>query len=344
MTTILLTGATGTFGHAVLPLVIKNPGFSKVIVLSRDECKQHHFRAELGDPPQVRWMLGDIRDRDRLSLAFKGVDYVVHIAALKHVPAAEYNPTESIATNVLGSQNVARAAIDAGVKKVIGLSSDKACDPTTLYGATKLCMERIFLAFNALSPGATRFSLVRYGNVIGSRGSFVETLQRLRAEGAKTFPLRSLESTRFWMRAEDAARFVLDRLADMNGSEVFVPKLTSSTALSFARQYLPDATPEIVGIPRGEKIHETLISSEEWQYTDDLGTHFRILPNGQRHAPPAGISKYASNENPFQSPDPQDNGGAAGGEEGVDLRTSMPGRGEFLRSVRAPVHRGDRIS
>lgn len=340
MTVLWIAGGTGTFGHAFTPAALASGIYEKVIIFSRDEDKQFRMRNLLGDDPRLRWHIGDVRDRDRLLLSLRGVDVGVFAAALKHVPSGESNPEEHIKTNILGALNVARAAQDCGVKKLLAISSDKAVEPINLYGATKMCMEKALIAYNALSR--TRISVVRYGNVLGSRGSFIETLERLQKEGAKTFQLRSAESTRFWMEAKDAAQFVLDRLKDMRGEEIFVPRLPSSTALSFARKYLPDATPEIVGIPRGEKIHETLISSEEWQYTDDLGGYFRILPNGQRHAPPAGISSYRSNENTFQSIDSQDDGGAALGGQGMGDSASLPGRGEFLRRVRAPVHRGDR--
>lgn len=338
MTSLLVTGGTGSFGHAFIPQALSSGRFSRIAILSRDEHKQHEFRRELGDDPRLRWFIGDVRDKDRLVLAFRDVDAVVHGAALKHVISGEYNPLEHIATNIMGAQNVVRAAIDVGVSKVLALSSDKACEPINLYGATKMAMEKLLIASNALAPGRTAFSFVRYGNVIGSRGSFVELLKKLQADGAKSFPLRSAESTRFWMTVSEAAQFVLDRLFDMQGGEGFVPKLPSSTALDFARKYLPDAEPKIVGLPRGEKVHETLISQEEWEYTEDMGTYFRILPNGPRHAPPAGLTKYASNENPFQQNDAQDDGGATPGGKGMDNGSSMPDRGEFLRRVRTALH------
>jgi UDP-N-acetylglucosamine 4,6-dehydratase len=296
---LLITGGTGTFGKAFLPTALDAGIFERIAIYSRDEDKQFRLRRELNDDPRLRWFIGDIRDRDRLVLALRGVDVVVHAAALKHVIAAEYNPTEAVATNIGGAQNLVRAAIDADVQKVIALSTDKAVEPINLYGATKMCMEKILMASNVLAPGRTAFSCVRYGNVLGSRGSFIETLKRLRDEGAKSFPLRSIESTRFWMEPEDAAQFVLDRLLEMQGSEIFVPKLPSSTAYEFAKMYLPDATPEIVGVPRGEKIHEILISHEEWGFTDDEGSHYTIRPNGPRKPIKTGI--YASNQNPFNA-------------------------------------------
>lgn len=272
--------------------------FERIAIYSRDEDKQFRFRRELKDDKRLRWFIGDVRDRDRLVLALRGVDVVVHAAALKHVVSGEYNPFEFVNTNIIGAQNLVRACIDAGVQKVLAISTDKAVEPINLYGATKMCMEKIFMASNVLAPGRTAFSCVRYGNVLGSRGSFIETLKKLRDEGAKTFPLRSKESTRFWMEPEHAAQFVLDRLLEMQGGEIYVPKLPSSTAYEFARKYLPEAEPEIVGVPRGEKIHEVLISQEEWWFTEDEGSHYTIRPNGPR-SNRTGI--YASNNNPHSN-------------------------------------------
>lgn len=280
MSSILITGSTGTLGKALLPVALASNKFKRVIVYSRDEAKQHYMQQEYAGESRLRWFIGDIRDGSRLEMALEGVEYVVHASALKHVPSGEKNPHEHVLTNVMGAQNLALAARKVGVKKVLAVSTDKAVEPTTLYGATKLCMERLLLASNNL--GKTRFACARYGNVLGSRGSFIETLKRLQAEGAKTFPLRCAESTRFWIEAEAAAKFVLDRLEDMQGGEVFVPKLPSSTALSFARQFLPDAQPVHEPLPVGEKIHETLISSNESQYTETLPDYFIIRPHSER--------------------------------------------------------------
>lgn len=277
---LLCTGATGTFGRAFIPVALESGRYDRIAIYSRDEDKQFRMRRELHDDPRLRWFIGDVRDKCRLTLAMRGVDHVVHAAALKHVPSGEYNPTEHLRTNVFGGQNVCLAAIDAGVGRVMGVSTDKAVEPTTLYGATKLCMERTFVAANAL--GRTRFSCVRYGNVLGSRGSFLETLHALKAAGSKTFPLRSAESTRFWLKAEDAARFVVDRIWDMLGAEIFVPRLPSSTALQFAKEILPDAEPIMEPMPPGEKIHETLISVNESQLVEERPTYFVIRPHGPR--------------------------------------------------------------
>jgi len=278
---LLLSGGTGTFGRAFIPVALASPSVERLAIYSRDEAKQHELQLQYANEKRLRWLIGDVRDYDRLRFALEGVDAVVHAAALKHVPSGEKNPFEHVKTNILGSQNVAMAAATAGVAKVLAISSDKAVEPINLYGSTKMAMERLMIASNGLGR-VTKFSCVRYGNVIGSRGSFVELLKDLAAKGAKTFPLRSIESTRFWMNAEDAAWFVWRRLQDMQGGEIFVPKLPSSTALEFARRYLPDAEPEIVGVPSGEKIHETLISEAESQYVVRRGNFFEIHPRGQR--------------------------------------------------------------
>lgn len=226
MKSVLLSGGTGTFGRAMLPILLKQ-GVERIAVYTRDEDKQFRLRRDLGDPPEIRWFIGDVRDKERLRMALRGVDAVIHAAALKHVPAGEYNPGEHVKTNIGGAQNLVECAIELGVPRVLALSTDKAVNPINLYGATKLCAERIFVASNALGAGKTIFSLVRYGNVLGSRGSFLETLRHLVASGATSYDLRSRESTRFWIQVEDAARFVWDRLQDMRGGEVFVPKMSA---------------------------------------------------------------------------------------------------------------------
>lgn len=339
---LLVTGGTGTFGNAFIPEALKSNDFERIAIYSRDEHKQFEMRTRLGDEPRLRWFIGDVRDIDRLQFAMRGISHVVHAAALKHVPSGEYNPFEHVKTNVLGAQNVVMAAINAEVSKVMAVSTDKAVEPINLYGATKLCMERIFMASNALAPGRTAFSCVRYGNVMGSRGSFVETLKRLQAEGAKTFPLRNMESTRFWLEASAAARFVLDRMKRMSGSEIFVPKLPSSTALEFARRYLPDAEPEIVGVPPGEKIHETLISNAEAGYVIERDDFYIILPRGQRTEHAQIV--YTSDRNPWNAHEAALYGGA-----GLLCGTVRQGetagtRQDLLRRVREDRERWNRKS
>jgi UDP-N-acetylglucosamine 4,6-dehydratase/5-epimerase len=279
---LLGTGFTGTFGRAFLPVALKSGAFRKIAIYSRDEAKQHELQLQYANEPRLRFLIGDVRDLERLKFAMEGISHVVHAAALKHVPSGERNPFEHVKTNILGSQNVAMAAALAGVEKVLAISSDKAVEPINLYGATKMAMERLMIASNSLGR-QTKYSCVRYGNVIGSRGSFVELLKDLAKKKAKTLPLRSAESTRFWMSPEDAAAFVLHRLAEMQGGEIFVPILPSSTALEFARRYLPDAEPLIVGVPPGEKIHETLISEAESQYVVERGNFYVIHPASARN-------------------------------------------------------------
>jgi UDP-N-acetylglucosamine 4,6-dehydratase/5-epimerase len=278
---LLITGGTGTFGNAFIPEALACGRYDRIAIYSRDETKQHYMQQRWECEKRLRWLIGDVRDYDRLRFALEGVDHVVQAAALKHVPSGERNPMEHINTNVLGSQNIVMAAATVGVAKVMAVSTDKAVEPINLYGATKLCMERLFMAANNLGR-QTLFSACRYGNVIGSRGSFIETLEKLRDEGARIYPLRSPDSTRFWIRPAAAARFVLDRLDGMKGGEIFVPKMVSSTVVDFARSIFPNGTPEIVGVPGGEKIHETLVSEAESQHTTDCGAYYEIRPRGPR--------------------------------------------------------------
>ncbi len=282
---VLLTGGTGTFGHATVPVLLDSK-VARVAIYSRDEDKQFRMRRELDDDNRMRWFIGDVRDKERLRMAMRGVDAVIHAAALKHVPAGEYNPTEHVKTNVGGAQNIVECAIECGVPKFLALSTDKAVNPINLYGATKLCAERIFVASNSLGAGKTHFSLVRYGNVLGSRGSFLETLRHLVASGATSYELRSRESTRFWIQAEEAARFVWDRLQDMRGGEIFIPKMSAMRIEEFAALHAPGLKARIVGVPTGEKIHETLISKEESQFLGQTPHHYIIRPLGERHDSP----------------------------------------------------------
>jgi UDP-N-acetylglucosamine 4,6-dehydratase/5-epimerase len=285
MTSLLITGATGTFGRAAIPLALKS-GYERICIFSRDEAKQHELRLQYASESRLRWFIGDVRDKERLKMALRGVTHVIHAAALKHVIAGEYSPGEFVKTNVGGAQNLVEAAIESHVSQVIALSTDKAVNPINLYGATKLCAERIFLASNVLDPHGCRFSVTRYGNVVGSRGSFVELLYKLRYSGATRYPLRSAESTRFWISPEDAASFVLRRLQGMEGGEVFVPKMPSSLVTAFAQEHFPGGIPDIVGVPAGEKIHEILITPEESQYTTEYETFFAIRPYGPRQEKP----------------------------------------------------------
>ncbi len=264
--TILITGGTGSFGKTFVRYVLSHYKPKKVIILSRDEFKQWQMSKEFPEDrfPQLRFFLGDIRDKDRLRLAFDGVDYVVHAAALKHVPILEYNPFEAVKTNIIGAQNIIETAIEKGVKKVIALSTDKAVSPVNLYGATKLTMEKLFIAGNAYAGAKdTSFAIVRYGNVVGSRGSVVQLFLKLISEGCKELPITDKRMTRFWITLEEGVRLVLFALESSQGGEVFVPKIPSVRVVDLAKALCPDCSYKIIGIRPGEKLHESLIAEDE---------------------------------------------------------------------------------
>jgi UDP-N-acetylglucosamine 4,6-dehydratase len=283
--TVLVTGGTGSFGKRFVHAALTRHAPKKLIILSRDELKQFEMRQELtetlpADKVQaLRFFLGDVRDRDRLELAFRGADVVIHAAALKQVPAAEYNPSECIHTNVLGAENVVRACLHNRVQRVIALSTDKACSPINLYGATKLASDKVFVAANNLSGDiGTRFSVVRYGNVAGSRGSVGPFFRKLLATGAKELPITDERMTRFWITLDQGVNFVLSCLELMRGGEIFVPKIPASTIMDFAKALAPDVPTRIVGIRPGEKLHEAMISVDDARLTVDLGDRYAIEP------------------------------------------------------------------
>jgi len=265
--TILVTGGTGSFGKCFIKHILDKFNPSKVIVYSRDELKQHNMQAEEGfTDPRLRFFIGDIRDHRRLDRAFKGVDYVVHAAALKQVPACEYNPIEPIKTNINGAENIINAAIDNGVKRVIALSTDKATNPTNLYGATKLVMEKLFVQANAYSGlGGTSFSCVRYGNVIASRGSVIPLFMKQRETGKIT--LTDERMTRFLIKLEEGVDFVISGLRDMQGGEIFIPKLPSVTIKDLVEVIAPECEIDVIGIRPGEKLHEVLVGVDESRNT-----------------------------------------------------------------------------
>ncbi len=274
---VLVTGGTGSFGKKMIKILLEEYHPAKIIVYSRDELKQHEMRVAGYDHPSLRYFIGDIRDQQRLRRAFNGVDLVVHAAALKQVPACEYNPMEAIKTNILGSSNVIDAALDAGVEKVIALSTDKAVNPVNLYGATKLAAEKLFVQSNAYAGGtATRFSCVRYGNVVGSRGSVVPIFIKQRQNGALT--ITDDRMTRFWISLEQGVRFTLRCSEQMFGGEVFVPKIPSTTITDLAHAIAPEAKVNIIGIRPGEKLHEVLISDDESRNTIELDDMFVVQP------------------------------------------------------------------
>jgi UDP-N-acetylglucosamine 4,6-dehydratase len=285
--TILITGGTGSFGRRFTGRLLAMERPPKVVVLSRDEYKQSEMAKLFPDTRHdIRYFLGDVRDRERLYRAFEGVDYVIHSAALKQVPALEYNPFEAVKTNIIGAENIVDAAIDRGVRKVIALSTDKAVAPVNLYGATKLAMEKIFIAANAYA--GTRdscFSIVRYGNVAGSRGSVIPHFLELLAGGAEALPVTDARMTRFWLGLEGAVDLVLHALEHAEGGEVFVPKIPSLRITDVVEAIRPGCPTEIVGIRPGEKLHETLISDDEARSTVDAGRYYRILPSMDFQAP-----------------------------------------------------------
>ncbi len=275
---VLITGGTGSLGNKLVELLLRHASPDRIIVLSRDEYKQHLMDEAFRNQTSVlRFFLGDVRDGPRLRRAFEGVDYVIHAAALKQVPAAEYNPFEFIKTNVLGAQNVIDAAIDCGVKRVVALSTDKAANPINLYGATKLCSDKLFVAGNSYSgQRETRFSVVRYGNVVGSRGSVIPFFLERRRFGV--LPITHPDMTRFWITLEQAGYFVLNALRIMHGGEIFVPRIPSMKITDLARLIGPTCRHEVVGIRPGEKLHEMLVEPEAGRNTLDCGTHYIIQP------------------------------------------------------------------
>ncbi|MDM7947764.1 MAG: UDP-N-acetylglucosamine 4,6-dehydratase (inverting) [Oceanibaculum nanhaiense] len=278
---ILVTGGTGSFGRHFLKQVVSHYTPKRLIVFSRDEMKQYELAQEFPTDryPFMRYFIGDVRNAERLEMAMRGVDYVIHAAAMKHVSIAEYNPFECIHTNVMGAENVVRAAIGAGVKRVIALSTDKAANPINLYGASKLASDKIFIAANNLSGGnGCRFSVVRYGNVIGSRGSVLTYFQKLIEEGAPELPITDARMTRFWITLTQGVNFVLSCLPMMRGGEIFVPKIPSMLITEFAIALAPTLKHKVIGIRPGEKIHEVMISSDDARTTVDLGDRYVIQP------------------------------------------------------------------
>lgn len=276
--TILITGGTGSFGHAFVPMTLKRFNVKKLIILSRDEMKQWEMAKLFQDDPRVRFFIGDVRDKDRLYRALDGVDYVVHAAATKIVPTAEYNPFECIKTNINGAMNVIDACIDHSVKGCVALSTDKASSPINLYGASKLASDKLFVAGNSYSgEHGTQFSVVRYGNVMGSRGSVIPFFMSLKDSGS--LPITDERMTRFMISLEDAVELVWHAFEDMVGGEIYVKKIPSMKMTDLARVIAPGASHEIIGIRPGEKLHEQMIGSEDSYYTYEYEEHFKILPN-----------------------------------------------------------------
>ena len=276
---ILITGGTGSFGQEYTKTLLQCYKPKRLIILSRDELKQFEMQQKY-HAPCMRYFIGDVRDGERLKQAFRDVDYVIHAAALKQVPAAEYNPMECIKTNINGAENVIQAAIANNVKKVIALSTDKAANPINLYGATKLASDKLFVAANNMvGQGETRFAAVRYGNVVGSRGSVVPFFKSKIAEGADSLPITHPDMTRFWITLQDGVDFVLKNFARMQGGEIFVPKLPSVRITELASAYAPDLRHDIIGIRPGEKMHEIMCPADDSHHTIEFDDHFVIAPS-----------------------------------------------------------------
>ena len=275
---ILVTGGTGSFGKAFIEHALSNLDPKRIVIFSRDELKQYEARQKFKDDPRLRWFIGDIRDQHRLIRAMHNIDYVVHAAALKQVDTAEYNPFEYVQTNIIGTQNVIEAAIDTGVKKVVALSTDKASSPINLYGATKLAADKLCQSANHYAAGyETRFSVVRYGNVMGSRGSVIPFWEQLAADG-KEIPITDSRMTRFWITLPQAVKFVVEAFDLMHGGEVFVPRIPSMKILDLAAAVAPGAKTHEIGIRPGEKLHEEMIAADDSRRTIALSDRYVILP------------------------------------------------------------------
>jgi UDP-N-acetylglucosamine 4,6-dehydratase/5-epimerase len=303
---VLVTGGTGSFGKKFIEIMLSEYQPAKLIIFSRDELKQHEMRGGGFNHPSLRYFIGDVRDLDRLRRAMHGVDVVIHAAALKQVPACEYNPMEAIKTNILGSSNVIEAALDLGVPRVMALSTDKAVNPVNLYGTTKLAAEKLFVQSNAYAAGTvTRFSCVRYGNVVGSRGSVIPIFIRQRHDGKLT--ITDARMTRFWLTLEQGVRFVIRTTEEMHGGEVFVPKIPSMKILDLAKVIAPQARIEVIGIRPGEKLHEVLIHEDEARTAVETEDMYVVQPTAELwfghewqetgHTLPDGF-RYASDTNP----------------------------------------------
>lgn len=278
---ILITGGTGSFGKKYTEILLKNYKPKRLVIYSRDELKQYEMSQVFNDKV-MRYFIGDVRDANRLKTAMNGIDFVIHAAALKHVPIAEYNPMECIKTNINGAQNVIDAAIANNVGKVIALSTDKACNPVNLYGATKLASDKLFVAANNITgTKQTRFSVVRYGNVVGSRGSVVPFFKHLISQGAKELPITHPDMTRFWITLGQGVNFVLKNFERMKGGEIFIPKIPSMTMPDLARALAPDLGIKIIGIRPGEKMHEAMIGKDDAHLTLEFDDHYVITPSIQ---------------------------------------------------------------
>ena len=272
---VLVTGGTGSFGKSFIKRLLKDDEVKKIIVFSRDELKQFEMQSDI-DSPKMRYFLGDVRDFSRLKQATDGVDVIVHAAAIKQIPAAEYNPMEAIKTNIIGAENIVNVAIQNGISRVIALSTDKAANPANLYGATKLCSDKLMVAGNVLAgKHPTRFAVVRYGNVLGSRGSVIPFFKDQKVKG--TIPITDVEMTRFWLTLNEGVDFVINSLNKMQGGEIFVPKIPSFKVTDVARVVAPNVPTKIIGIRPGEKLHEVMITEDDSAYTREFEDYYAIL-------------------------------------------------------------------
>jgi UDP-N-acetylglucosamine 4,6-dehydratase/5-epimerase len=285
---ILVTGGSGSFGHQFVATVLERYTPNKLIVFSRDELKQYEMAQRFPDSkyPCMRYFIGDVRDYSRLEMALRDIDIVIHAAALKHVPIAEYNPYECIHTNVIGAENVVRAALRNGVQKVLALSTDKAVSPINLYGASKLAAEKIFIAANNIrGSDPTLFSVIRYGNVVGSRGSVIPFFKKLIQEGATSLPITDHEMTRFWITLDQGVDFVLSNLSLMKGGEIFIPKIQSMKIIDLAAALAPEMKTHFIGIRPGEKLHEWMLTSDEAFQTVEMNDRYIVLPTINKISP-----------------------------------------------------------
>jgi len=277
---ILITGGTGSFGHRYVPTLLQQYNLKRLVIYSRDELKQYEMAMKFqGHENVMRFFIGDVRDASRLREATRGIDIIIHAAAIKHVPIAEYNPMECIKTNIHGAENVIRAALDNNVEHVMALSTDKAANPINLYGATKLASDKLFVAANNMSGGRTKFAVVRYGNVVGSRGSVVPFFKKLIKEGADSLPITHKDMTRFWITLQQGVDFVLKCMERMDGGEIFVPKIPSVRIVDLAEAMAPDLPIKIIGIRPGEKLHEIMCPADDSHLTLEFDDYFIISPS-----------------------------------------------------------------
>lgn len=276
---ILITGGTGSFGQRYTKILLEEADLKRLVIYSRDEFKQDQMAKKFENDPRLRFFIGDVRDGQRLNRAMEGIDFVIHAAALKQVPTAEYNPMECVKTNIIGAENVIEASIDKGVEKIIALSTDKAANPINLYGATKLCSDKMFVAANNfVGSKKTRFAVVRYGNVVGSRGSVVPFFKKLIQDGTKELPITDTRMTRFWITLDQGVRFVMNNFKRMYGGEIFVPKIPSIRVVELAKAMAPDCEHKIIGIRPGEKLHEVMCPKDDSHLTVEFEDHYVIRP------------------------------------------------------------------